>query len=67
MRTSRDVLPDDQARKGLVRLFDFEPAVTSKLWLLTHPDLRHTERIRLVMEALGDAFRSDMQLRGTSS
>lgn len=58
------VLPDDQVRKELVRLFDFEPAVTSKLWLLTHPDLRHTERIRLVMEALGEAFRNDPQLKG---
>jgi DNA-binding transcriptional LysR family regulator len=55
------VLPDDEARKGIVRLFDFEPAITSKLWLLTHPDLRHTERIRLVMEALAEAFRQDAQ------
>jgi DNA-binding transcriptional LysR family regulator len=58
------VLPDDQARKGIVRLFDFEPAVTSKLWLLTHPDLRHTERIRLVMEALAEAFRGDARIFG---
>lgn len=53
------VLPDDEARKGIVRLFDFEPAVVSKLWLLTHPDLRHTERIRLVMEELAVAFQKD--------
>ena len=53
------VLPDDQARKGLVRIFDFEPSCKSSLWLLTHPDLRHTERIRLVMEALTEAFRND--------
>lgn len=56
------VLPDDEARKGIVRLFDYEPAVVSKLWLLTHPDLRHTERIRLVMEELARAFQQDEQL-----
>jgi DNA-binding transcriptional LysR family regulator len=58
------ILPDDQMRKGLVRLFDFEPACSSKLWLLTHPDLRHTERIRLVMEGLAEGFRADAELHG---
>ncbi|HEY0964082.1 MAG TPA: LysR family transcriptional regulator [Pseudomonadales bacterium] len=56
------VLPADEARKGIVRLFDFEPVVVSKLWLLTHPDLRHTERIRLVMEELAAAFQKDKDL-----
>lgn len=59
------VLPDDEARKGIVRLFEFEPQVVSKLWLLTHPDLRHTERIRLVMEELAKAFQNDRSLMGS--
>lgn len=58
------VLPDDEARQGIVRLFDFEPQTVSKLWLLTHPDLRHTERNRLVMEELAVAFQKDTHLPG---
>lgn len=49
-------LPDDQQRPGLQRLFTFEPGETSNLWLLTHPDLRHVERIKLVMQHLTQAF-----------
>lgn len=53
------VLPDDQQRAGIVRLFDFEPGGTSDLWLLTHPDLRHVERIRRVMQFLTSAFAAE--------
>lgn len=42
-------LPLDQERVGLTRLFLFEPAGLSHLWALTHPDLRKTERIRLLL------------------
>ncbi|MEJ8567656.1 LysR family transcriptional regulator [Elongatibacter sediminis] len=52
------LLPDDQMRPGLERLFQLTPRVTSDLWVLTHPELRRTERIRLLMhhlsEELGD-------------
>ncbi len=52
------VLPDDLKQPGLQRLFTFEPAKENQLWILTHPDLRKVERIKLVMrfltEALGD-------------
>ncbi|GMR01371.1 MAG: LysR family transcriptional regulator [Gammaproteobacteria bacterium] len=50
------ILPDDQQRAGIEKLFTFEPGETSDLWLLTHPDLRHVERIKLVMQYLAKAF-----------
>lgn len=50
------LLPDDQQRPGIIKLFGFEQGESSDLWLLTHPDLRHVERIRLVMQHLAKAF-----------
>jgi len=50
------LLPDDQQRPGIIKLFDFEPGEKSDLWLLTHPDLRHVKRIKLVMQHLAKAF-----------
>lgn len=52
-------LPDDQRRPGIKRLFTFPPGGVSKLWLLTHPDLRHTERVKKVMQFLAQAFIND--------
>lgn len=52
-------MPDDQQRPELKRLFTFTPGQTSKLWILTHPDLRHVERIKLVMQYLSDAFKAE--------
>ena len=57
------LLPDDQQKPGLERLFELRPAVSTTLWLLTHPELRRTERIRLLMQHLYDAFRADDRLR----
>jgi DNA-binding transcriptional LysR family regulator len=53
------VLPDDQQRPGIKKLFTFAPGETSELWILTHPDLRHVERIKLVMQHLTQAFMQD--------
>jgi len=50
------LLPDDQQRPGIKKLFDFSAGESSDLWLLTHPDLRHVERIKLVMQHLAKAF-----------
>ncbi|MBV1883053.1 MAG: LysR family transcriptional regulator [Pseudomonadales bacterium] len=50
------ILPDDQCRPGLKRLFGFKESQASHLWLLTHPDLRNVERIKLVMQHLAKAF-----------
>ena len=51
------------ARPGLVRLADPDPALDTDVWILTHPDLRRVQRIRVftafvfdgLEEALGTA------------
>jgi len=50
------ILPDDQQRPEIKKLFRFETGEQSNLWLLTHPDLRNVERIKLVMKHLTKAF-----------
>jgi DNA-binding transcriptional LysR family regulator len=60
------LLPDDQVKPGLVRLFDVEPLFLSEIWLLTHPELRRTERIRLLMEHLFESFRCDPRFESSN-
>lgn len=55
-------LPADQQRRGLVRLFALEPAFTSDLWLLSHPDLRRVARIRALSDHLLESLRADPRL-----
>ena len=50
------LLPDDQARQEIQRLFTFEPAGRSDFWILTHPDLRNVTRIKLLMQFLAEHF-----------
>lgn len=52
------ILPDDLAQNGIERLFTFEPAKENQLWILTHPDLRKVERIKVVMKFLTTALSS---------
>jgi DNA-binding transcriptional LysR family regulator len=40
------------ARPGLVRLSAPEPDFAADLWLLTHPDLRHSARVRVFLDFL---------------
>lgn len=49
-------LPDDQLRPEIIKLFSIKDSKPSDLWLLTHPDLRNVERIKLVMQYLTKAF-----------
>lgn len=56
------LLPDDQGKPTLVRLFPCEPTFQTELWLLTHPELRRTERIRLLMDHLHTSLRDDRRL-----
>lgn len=37
-------------RPGLTRLAEPDPDLSADLWLLTHPDLRHTPRVRLFLD-----------------
>ncbi|MEQ8486359.1 MAG: LysR family transcriptional regulator [Pseudomonadales bacterium] len=49
------LLPSDVQEPGLKRLHRV-PDLAGELWLLTHPDLRHVQRIRTVWDALIDAL-----------
>lgn len=57
------LLPDDQVKPTLQRLFEPNPAYHAPVWLLTHPELRRTERIRLLRDHLLECFRSDPRLQ----
>ena len=59
------LLPDDQIGTGLTRLFPLEPRVTSDIWILVHPELRATTRIRLLAAHLAESFASDPMLVGS--
>lgn len=50
------LLPMDQNRAGPKHVLTLSHIPPSQIWLLTHPDLRKTERIRLVMETLTHYF-----------
>ncbi len=50
------LLPNDQVRPELKELFTVDVGSKSDLWLLTHPDLRNVERIKLVMQHLTQSF-----------
>ena len=44
------------ARPGLVRLADPDPALDTDVWILTHPDLRRVNRIRVFTAFLFDGL-----------
>jgi DNA-binding transcriptional LysR family regulator len=44
------------ARPGLVRLAEPDPALDTAVWILTHPDLRRVNRIRVFTAWLADAL-----------
>lgn len=60
------VMPDDQIKPQLVRLFDTNPLFKTEIWILTHPELRRTERIRLLIEYLVEEFRSDSRMQSAA-
>ncbi|WP_375459786.1 LysR family transcriptional regulator [uncultured Enterovirga sp.] len=43
-------------RPGLVRLLPPDPDLAGSMWLLAHPDLRHTPRVRALLDVLGEAI-----------
>ncbi|MGH8354156.1 MAG: LysR family transcriptional regulator [Pseudomonas sp.] len=57
------LLPDDQAKPELRRLFDFAPGRHSDLWLLSHPDLRDNRGLRLLKDFIIEKFRADPVFR----
>jgi DNA-binding transcriptional LysR family regulator len=50
------LLPDDQAKPELKRLFTFAPGKHSDLWILTHPDLRDNRRLAVLKTFLIEKF-----------
>ena len=48
--------------RALVRLLPPQDSLASELWLLTHPDLRGTARVRALMEFLATAITKDRAL-----
>ncbi|VUD41855.1 HTH-type transcriptional activator CmpR [Thalassocella blandensis] len=56
-------LPADQGDNQLRYIGEFTPGRASKLWVLTHPDLRKTERVKLVMQYLTSYF-SQLHFQG---
>lgn len=45
------------ADEALLRLSEPVDVLTTQLWLLTHPDLRHVARVRAFMEAMAEGLR----------
>lgn len=58
------VLPDDHNSPPLKRLASFKPGLIGGFWLLTHPDLRYTGRVKLLMDHLVHSFRADQRFAG---
>ena len=47
------------AEPGLRRIVSFAEEVRLSMWLLTHPDLRRAARVRLFMDFMGTALKSE--------
>jgi len=56
------LLPSDQWRPGLRRLFPLQPEFPAALWLLTHPDLRRVARLQAFSDFLSASLRDDPRL-----
>lgn len=50
------LLPDELEHSKLHRLFTYEPGGINQIWILTHPDLRKVERIRIAMKYISAHF-----------
>lgn len=53
------LLPDDQAKPDLIRLFELEKEITSDIWLFIHPDMRQCSRLITFRNFLMDSFLGD--------
>jgi len=53
------LLPDDQAKPGLNRLFDLPDDIRSDIWVLIHPDMRQCKRLILLRDFLIQEFKKD--------
>lgn len=53
------ILPDDQAKPELERLFAVNFAQTSDIWVLIHPDMKRCQRLKVFRDYLINRFRQD--------
>lgn len=53
------LLPDDQSKPGLIRLFTLPGDIKSDIWVLMHPDLRECRRINLFRKYIINKFRQE--------
>lgn len=54
-------------RPGLMRLSEPDPELAADLWLLTHPDLRHSPRVRVFLDYMaGELTRIRPFIEGTA-
>lgn len=61
------LLPIDQQSEGLRALFPVEPGFSADLWLLTHPDLRQVQRLRVFADFLVAKLRHDSRMQPPSA
>jgi len=47
------------AEPGLVKVITFDDNIASDIWILTHPDLRHSPKIRAVLDFMFNQIRKD--------
>jgi DNA-binding transcriptional LysR family regulator len=52
------ILPRDLKNNKINHICDFNENKPNKLWVLTHPDLRKVERIKIVMKFLSESLKS---------
>ena len=57
------ILPDDQNRAGLEKLFEVDFADKSDIWLLNHPNMRDCLRLKTFKSYLIDCFKSDPDIQ----
>jgi len=57
------ILPDDQNKPSLVKLFEVDFAESSDIWLLSHPNLRDCLRLRTFKAYLIECFNQDVDLQ----
>ena len=55
-------LPTDLAIPGLKRITVLKDIAPNRLWVLTHPDLRHIERIKLTMRWIASTLKNEPKL-----
>jgi DNA-binding transcriptional LysR family regulator len=53
------ILPDDQAKPELKRLFTTEFIHPSNIWLLFHPDMRNCRRLKVFKDYLLERLRNE--------